>query len=322
MDNDSLTYYGGQVKALGDGKIGGYVALFTTENDPDLSGDFFTKATEFYLESGDQRPIIYDHGLDKTLKRRQLGRAKTEIRDAGVWMEGQLNLRDDYEQKVYKMAEMGKLGWSTGSASHLVQRTPKGKSFHLDSWPIVEASLTPMPVEPRTSAMPLKSMIEAHVDIDELMKSLPEEEELQADVILAGLPAINRFCKAVAPNSQASGAERSKAGADAAKEFTFVGQVIGEAFFSDTSRCVRRSEHRFLKSGREIDSATLDQVEQHIEAVDKVITALTSVKTSLSGIQQVAQVSQLARQAMNEKARLEMWNFCQITGTLPEDLEQ
>src|SRR5690349_23739415 len=40
MDNeaDALVFYGGAVKALGDGLVGGYGVLFTTADDPDLQG--------------------------------------------------------------------------------------------------------------------------------------------------------------------------------------------------------------------------------------------------------------------------------------------
>src|SRR5262249_5673290 len=73
--SESLVYYGGEVKALPDGKIGGYLVLFTGPDDPDLSRDYFTKSTEFYVENGDKVPILYDHGLDRTIKKRLLGRA-------------------------------------------------------------------------------------------------------------------------------------------------------------------------------------------------------------------------------------------------------
>ena len=40
----------------------------------------------------------------------------------GVWVEGILNMRDDYEKALYNLAKQGKLGWSSGTASHLVER--------------------------------------------------------------------------------------------------------------------------------------------------------------------------------------------------------
>ena len=157
--DDALIFFGDAVKALGNGKVGGHVVLFSTDADPDLVGDYFTKSTDFFLEEDSKAVILYDHGLDPTLKARKLGRGTLRVDDVGVWIEAQLELRDAYEKAIYEMAEAGKLGWSSGSAPHLVERQPVKKSVEIKSWPIVEASLTPMPTEPRTAAITLKSYL-------------------------------------------------------------------------------------------------------------------------------------------------------------------
>lgn len=159
--DDTLIYYGGSVKALGGGKVGGYLVLFTTADDPDIEREFFTKSTDFFLEDSPRALVIYDHGLDPTLKARRLGRGEMRIDDVGVWLEAQLALRDDYEKAIYAMAEAGKLGWSSGSIPHLVDRVRVKKSVEIKAWPIGEASLTPTPTEPRAAAFTLKSYREA-----------------------------------------------------------------------------------------------------------------------------------------------------------------
>ena len=41
-------YFGGEVKALDDnGKVGGYLIRYGTDDDPDLTGDYFSKNTDF-----------------------------------------------------------------------------------------------------------------------------------------------------------------------------------------------------------------------------------------------------------------------------------
>ena len=40
--NDELIAFGNEVKALGNGKIGGVLVRMTTPDDPDLSDDFFS----------------------------------------------------------------------------------------------------------------------------------------------------------------------------------------------------------------------------------------------------------------------------------------
>jgi hypothetical protein len=319
--DDSLTYYGGEVKALGDGKIGGYLVLFTPANSPDLQGDHFTKGTDFFIDNGDQRPILYRHGMHPVIKARKLGKATLAVDDVGVFIEGELEVRDKYEKAIYQLAEKGKLGWSSGSMGHLVTRKPTGKSFEVLSWPIGEASLTPNPVEGRTSAMPLKSLTDEELDFDEVIKGLEQDERegSNQEFQLAGIPAIARFCEAVAPNSFKDGSQRSEAAADAGKEFITIGNILGEGIYSYASRLVRRSEHRFLKSGREIDTSTVTQVEGLLAEIERAETAFGNVKSALMGIRDLSRLSHVEQKAMDEKARLELWNYCRITGTTPEE---
>ena len=202
--DDALIFFGDAVKALGGGRVGGHVVLFSTAADPDLTGDFFTKSTDFFLEEDSKAVILYDHGLDPTLKARKLGRGTLRVDDVGVWIEGQLNLRDEYEKAIYEMAEAGKLGWSSGSAPHLVERQPVKKSVEIKSWPIVEASLTPMPTEPRTAAITLKSYVEAKAaDADLAELSIPSEEAPaatfaeQSEAVLAAVCGLSDRAKAI-----------------------------------------------------------------------------------------------------------------------------
>lgn len=144
--DETLIAYGGAVKALGDGRIGGYLVAFTGPDAPDLQGEFFDAATDFDADDGDPVTLYYNHGLDPTLKRRKLGKGAIKRDDAGIWLEAQLALRDEYERLIYGLAEAGKLGWSSGSLPHLVEREPMGKATRITAWPLgKDASLTPTP---------------------------------------------------------------------------------------------------------------------------------------------------------------------------------
>lgn len=158
METDTLVYQGGAVKALGNGRVGGHLVLFSTAADPDLTGDYFTQATTFKIDKNPSPILLYEHAMDPKLGDREIGEAKASVDGVGVWVEAQLAMRDAYEEAIYKLAEAGKLGWSSGTAGHLVRRKKVGKSFEVTSWPIVEASLTTHPAEPRTAAVPLKSL--------------------------------------------------------------------------------------------------------------------------------------------------------------------
>jgi len=133
-NDDTLVTYGGQVKALGGGKIGGYLVRFSTDEDPDMEGEFFTKDTDF----GDASSgiVYYQHGMDKVIGKRRLGKASHKIDDFGVWAETQLDMRDKYEAFIYGMAEKDKMGWSSGTAGHLVERENRVKAVWLKSLPL------------------------------------------------------------------------------------------------------------------------------------------------------------------------------------------
>jgi len=159
LASETVVFFGGEVKALDEeGKVGGYLVRFSTAKDPDLAGDFFTPETDFGPVK--VSPVLYHHGQDSAIKGRRLGMGSLSTDDVGVWLEGQMDLRDEYEKAIFEMAKQGKLGWSSGTAAHLVEREAVGKSWHIKSWPLgLDASLTPTPCEPRTKAIPLKSYL-------------------------------------------------------------------------------------------------------------------------------------------------------------------
>ena len=154
--NINVQMVGGAVKALGEGKIGGYLVRFTDMQSPDLTGDYFTADTE--LGTVEALPVLYHHGQDAMIGKRVLGSGKLRKDDIGLWVEAQLALRDEYEASIYKLAEDGKLGWSSGAVAHLVEREQKTASVSwIKMWWVAEASLTPTPAEPRNEAATMKS---------------------------------------------------------------------------------------------------------------------------------------------------------------------
>lgn len=161
MDNESVVIYGDTIKALGDGRIGGYLVRFSDAETPDMTGEFFTKSTDFAID-WDATPgaaVYYNHGLDPVLGPRTIGKGAMKAPDSvGVWVEAQLELRDEYEKAIYEMAKAGKLGWSSGTAAHLVSKKSAGTAREITRWPLgLDASVTPTPAEPRNAAMTLKA---------------------------------------------------------------------------------------------------------------------------------------------------------------------
>lgn len=160
--DDILINFGGSVKALGNGRIGGHLVTFGDESTPDLSkyGDFFEAATDYDAEDGQKLTTYFHHGLDETIGVKKLGKVEIKTDDVGIWAEGVLAMRDDYEREIYKMVEAGKLSWSSGATTHLVRREKiAGKSAHrVTYWPLSEASLTPTPADYRNTVVAIKSV--------------------------------------------------------------------------------------------------------------------------------------------------------------------
>lgn len=156
---ESLVTIGSAIKALGNDRIGGYLVLFGDPASKDIQGEFFSRETDFWTPEAGTKPVIYQHGFTKALGRRRIGDVTCKVDEVGLWAEGQLKARSEYEQKylpkIMEMVKAGKLGWSSGSANHLVETDDAGQIL---SWPIVEASITPTPADPRTHVLPLKAL--------------------------------------------------------------------------------------------------------------------------------------------------------------------
>lgn len=151
--NNLKVFFGGELKATGKGVVEGYLIRFGSSNDTDLENDYFTKSTDYGIEFSDSTPhkigLYYNHGMDKTLKTKKIGYAEMKMDDMGIWLRGQLDMADDYNKMIYEMAKQGKIGLSSGAASHMVERERMGKAYEIKRWALAEASLTPTPAESR-----------------------------------------------------------------------------------------------------------------------------------------------------------------------------
>lgn len=147
-----------KLKYLGDGKVGGYGIKYGNENKKDLDGEYFSKNTKTFLGIGDIVPAIYNHGLDPDLGRKFLGSGwvTKKIDDIGYWFETQLDMRNKYELLISKLIELNKMGLSTGIGNNEVKKAETGEIL---LWPVRELSFTPMPANPDSNAVGLKSLL-------------------------------------------------------------------------------------------------------------------------------------------------------------------
>lgn len=177
--DDTLIYRGGEVKSLGGGHVGGYLVLFGDPNATDLAGDFFTPETDFGIADGQKTAVYLNHRLPLRTRgggeiavKERIGEGTLRRDKNGVLIDAILYNREQYEEVLKAM------GWSSGTASHLVDRQPYGnggKAAWLKTWPLgLDASLTPGPCEPRAAAIPLKSYVPLELTLDTKSADAPE----------------------------------------------------------------------------------------------------------------------------------------------------
>jgi hypothetical protein len=162
MNDRPLVCDGGEVKALGDGRVGGYLVRFGDPSTADCQGDYFCPPGETYygkaMKAG--ADVMYHHGVGRIdalateLGNAIIGDADISVKADGLWVEATIN-----DTRVYAKAEKGELGWSSGSVTRMVKREPmKAGAMKVTAWPIIEATLTPRPVDPRNRAVAIKAL--------------------------------------------------------------------------------------------------------------------------------------------------------------------
>ena len=217
---------GDDVKALGNGVVGGYIVRYSSADDLDATGEYFDATTA--IKSPKELPVIYQHGRDPKLQDRELGIGAIKTDDVGVWIEAQLNMRDEYEKAIYEMARQGKLGWSSGALSHLVKREQVGNATHIKSWWIGEASLTPTPAEIRNSAMPLKALLE--IQNKKGKEKMSTKEEKAAYTVNGSLNIYPELEAPETPEEEAAEGEQVAASAPEGEMAKSIAQAVAAEF--------------------------------------------------------------------------------------------
>jgi hypothetical protein len=146
--DDLVTEGGGAIKSVDGapkGTVGGYLVYFGGQGDLSPMRDVFTKNTDF---GGAAESLVWVHhrGLPE-FKQQLANKAKLTVDKVGVFATHLLDMRNEYEAALYELASAGKLGWSSGTAPHLVERKSlKGGLHEITQWPLgLDASYTPTP---------------------------------------------------------------------------------------------------------------------------------------------------------------------------------
>ena len=219
---DTVVNFGGSMKVLssegGMVRVGGQLVRFTPVGDYDLTQDRFDASkTDFDFDFPGKSSTYFNHGLNSHMKKRRLSPVTLTRTESGIFMDGLLNERDEYEAGLIELAKQGKLGASSGVPAHLVEREAEGKGSVITSWPLgKDASYTHTPAESRNVIVPLKSLVTAPVAAaaaEPIKSVLPKEVSMTDDELKALLErvTIEAATKAVEEFKKASPAT-TKAG--------------------------------------------------------------------------------------------------------------
>lgn len=185
--DENLYYFGENIKLVGN-TVQGYLVRFGNPNDTDLEGDYFTPNTDFGrpLKDGQKFALnlYYHHGQDNVIGTKSIGSGFVSMDDKGLWMSAQIEMNDEYNKMIMELAKQGKLGYSSGAASHMVERKSVGKSYEIQRWTLAEASLTPRPAESRNivTAKALKEYYDEQGNYVPKKPSEKSEDEMEEPI--------------------------------------------------------------------------------------------------------------------------------------------
>lgn len=164
-------------------------APFGSPADKDHDGEYFSKRTDFMVEQGDRRPVVYMHGLGpngKPLERPEaVGKAVVKnTNNSGLWFEATVDYTKDLGRRLWDKAKTGKVRASTGAVAHLFRKAEDGEIM---TWAIGELSLLDLgmfrrPANDKALAIALKSVYsDAELDYPE---AFVEAEKAGADAVI------------------------------------------------------------------------------------------------------------------------------------------
>ena len=110
----------------------------------DIEGDYFSPNTNFMMEIGDKRPVLYFHGDTPwgtpDYMPEVIGRATATRKDGkGLWFEVVLDKTKKHAARIWNAAVKGIAKASTGAVNYLVRRNKV--TGELLTWPIGELTL-------------------------------------------------------------------------------------------------------------------------------------------------------------------------------------
>ena len=147
----TLVKFGSNVAVKeGGNTVSGWLVQF---DKVDVDGQYFTKDTDYGTDRDQiSLPIMYRHGKSKKAKKTRYGELHITRKETGLWAEGTVDTNKKYAKEILGFAANGTLGWSSGSSEHCAEFVKTTKGERIDTWFLIEGSLTPNPAEPSNNA--------------------------------------------------------------------------------------------------------------------------------------------------------------------------
>lgn len=136
----------------------------------DFDGEFFDRETDVKARWFRERPVIFHHGMDSTVKDADLGAQELDEQpeDDGWWGTVWLDRSARYWAQVDALLRAGKMYGSSGAIAHLVRKDHK--TGHIEVWPHAEQTLTLTPANPYARVTASKAL--AGFDLDAYVADL------------------------------------------------------------------------------------------------------------------------------------------------------
>jgi hypothetical protein len=156
----------------------------------DLDGEFFDRETDIKPRWFRERPVLFHHAMDQTVKDADFGiqELDDEPEDDGWWGTMWLERSNRYWEQVDAMLRAGKMYGSSGAVAHLVRTNHK--TGHIEVWPHAEQTLTLTPANPYariTAAKAVAGFTSAGIALpDDLRADLLNGGEPSGDLLVGG----------------------------------------------------------------------------------------------------------------------------------------
>lgn len=110
----------------------------------DAQGEYFTERTDVMLDIGDERPVLYYHGMlpsgEPDPNPHPIGRARVTRKDKdGWWFDVIIDKTKKFASRLWESAVMGLARASGGSVGHLVRKNESTGELYV--WPLAELTL-------------------------------------------------------------------------------------------------------------------------------------------------------------------------------------